>query len=68
MFLQDIKITFMEPCVAEPEKIRLKAELSEDITEVMPYLNAVIIHNSKLRKERKTNCTAVLQLAAKDKL
>ena len=42
MLLEDIKITFMEPCVAEPEKIRLKAELSDDITEVMPYLNAVI--------------------------
>ena len=42
MFLNDIKITFMEPCIAEPEKIRLKAEMSDDVTEVMPYLNTII--------------------------
>ncbi|ADG81343.1 (Fe-S)-binding protein [Thermincola potens] len=42
MFLRNIDITFMEPCVADPEKIRLKAELSDDITDVMPYLNTVI--------------------------
>lgn len=42
MFLNDIHITFMEPCVAEPEKIRLKARLTDDISGVMPYLNTVI--------------------------
>lgn len=42
MFLQDIFITFMEPCIAESEKIRLKAEMTDDITEVLPYLNSVI--------------------------
>ena len=42
LLLKDINITFMEPCIAEPEKIRLKAEMSDDITDVMPYLNAVI--------------------------
>ena len=39
--LKDINITFMEPCIAEPEKIRLKAEMSDDIADVMPYLNSV---------------------------
>lgn len=42
MLLREINITFMEPCVADPEKIRLKAELSDDISPVMPYLNTVI--------------------------
>jgi len=42
VLLRDINITFMEPCVADKEKIRLKAELSDNITEVMPYLNTVI--------------------------
>jgi ArsR family metal-binding transcriptional regulator len=42
MFLNDINITFMEPCVADPEKIRLRAELSDNIVELMPYLNTVI--------------------------
>ncbi|MFZ5642476.1 MAG: (Fe-S)-binding protein [Bacillota bacterium] len=42
MLLKDINITFMEPCIAEQGKIRLKAEMTNDITEVMPYLNTVI--------------------------
>jgi len=42
MYLEDILITFMEPCIAEQEKIRLKAEMSNDISDVMPYLNTVI--------------------------
>ena len=41
-FLKEIKIVFMEPCIAEPEKIRFIAELSDDVTEVMPYLNSVL--------------------------
>jgi len=44
MYLQDIRITYMEPCLADPEKIRLKARFSRDIHELMPYLNAVIPH------------------------
>lgn len=40
--LKEIKIVFMEPCIAEPEKIRFIAELSDDVTEIMPYLNSVI--------------------------
>lgn len=44
MYLQDIRIIYMEPCLADPEKMRLKARLSRDIREVMPYLNAVITH------------------------
>ncbi|MFZ5645186.1 MAG: (Fe-S)-binding protein [Bacillota bacterium] len=42
MFLQNIYITFTEQCIAERDKIRLKADLTDDITEVLPYLNTVI--------------------------
>lgn|GEM_PF-2023554 len=42
MFLNQVRITRTEPCVADPEKIRVKAELSDDITQVMPYLNTII--------------------------
>lgn len=42
MFLKDINITIIEACFADIEKLRLKADLSDDITEVMPYLNTVI--------------------------
>ncbi|HBV96099.1 MAG: Fe-S cluster protein [Peptococcaceae bacterium BICA1-7] len=42
MFLEEIYITHTEQCIAERDKIRLKAELTSDVTEVMPYLNTVI--------------------------
>ncbi|MCL6479818.1 MAG: hypothetical protein K6T65_15700 [Peptococcaceae bacterium] len=42
MFLENIYITHTEPCIAERDKIRLRAELTNDVTEVMPYLNTVI--------------------------
>jgi len=42
MFLNDINITFMEPCIADVDKIRLKADFSDNISEVMPYLNTVL--------------------------
>ncbi|MGB9887349.1 MAG: (Fe-S)-binding protein [Moorellales bacterium] len=42
MFLDRITVTYVEPCWADAEKIRLKAEFSRDIGEVLPYLNAVL--------------------------
>jgi ArsR family metal-binding transcriptional regulator len=42
MFLREITITHVLDCIADPTKIRAVAELSEDVSEVMPYLNAVI--------------------------
>ncbi len=40
--LGDIEITHVLDCIADPTKIRVVAELSDDVSEVMPYLNAVI--------------------------
>lgn len=42
MFLKDICITHTEPCIAERDKIRLRADLTDDVSGVMPYLNTVI--------------------------
>ena len=42
LFLEDITMTYIAPCIADPDKIRLFAEMSTDIGEVMPYLNAVM--------------------------
>ncbi len=42
MILQSYKITRILPCIADPEKIRVIAELSDEIHEVFPYLNALI--------------------------
>lgn len=46
MYLNDIKLLFIQPCVAESEKIRFKAEFSNDVSNIMPYLNSVIKNGS----------------------
>ncbi|SHK02344.1 (Fe-S)-binding protein [Tepidibacter formicigenes] len=59
MYLEDIKITFMQSCIADSKKIRFKAKFSRDISEILPYLNSVLkdaIYNKNalsltLRKE-----------------
>lgn len=42
MFLEKIEIVFIESCIVVANKVRVKAEFSSDISEVMPYLNTVI--------------------------
>ncbi|WP_072724328.1 (Fe-S)-binding protein [Tepidibacter thalassicus] len=42
MYLDDIKIIFMQSCVADSKKIRFKAKFSRDISEVLPYINSVL--------------------------
>jgi len=42
MLLQSYKITRILPCIADPEKIRVIAEVSGEIHEVFPYLNATL--------------------------
>ena len=42
MLLQSYKITRILPCLADPEKIRVIAEVSGEIHEAFPYLNGVL--------------------------
>jgi len=42
MLLNSYKITRTLPCLADPEKIRVIAEISDEIHEVFPYLNATL--------------------------
>ncbi len=42
MLLHSYKITRTLPCLADPEKIRVIAEISDEIHEAFPYLNAVL--------------------------
>lgn len=42
MLLNGVEITHILPCIADPEKIRTIAQLSDDIREVLPYLNAAL--------------------------
>jgi ArsR family metal-binding transcriptional regulator len=41
-FLNSARITATMPCIAMPERIRFIAELDQDVTEMMPYINAVM--------------------------
>jgi len=42
MLLNSYKIARVLPCLADPEKIRVIAEISDEIHEVFPYLNAIL--------------------------
>ena len=42
MLLSSYKITRTLPCLADPEKIRVIAEISDEIHEVFPFLNAIL--------------------------
>lgn len=42
MLLSSYKITRTLPCLADPEKIRVIADVSGEIYEVFPYLNAIL--------------------------
>ena len=42
MLLNSYKITRTLPCLADPEKIRVIAEVSDEIHEAFPYLNAIL--------------------------
>jgi ArsR family metal-binding transcriptional regulator len=42
VFLKTITLCYVAPCMADEKKIRLIAYLNRDITEILPYLNAVI--------------------------
>jgi ArsR family metal-binding transcriptional regulator len=42
MLLDSCKISRVLPCLADPEKIRVIAEISGEIHEVFPYLNAIL--------------------------
>jgi len=42
MLLNSYKITRILPCLADPEKIRVIAEVSGEIHEAFPYLNATL--------------------------
>jgi ArsR family metal-binding transcriptional regulator len=41
-FLKTITLCYVAPCMADEKKIRLIAYFDRDITEILPYLNAVI--------------------------
>ncbi|MGA2518678.1 MAG: (Fe-S)-binding protein [Thermodesulfobacteriota bacterium] len=42
MLLHSYKISRTLPCLADPEKIRVIADVSDEIPEVFPFLNAVL--------------------------
>ena len=71
MLLRSHQITRVLPCLADPEKIRVIAEVSEEIQEVFPYLNATMkgcIYNHPantltIRKDQKLITLHALHIA-----
>ena len=70
MLLHSYEITRTLPCLADPMKIRVIAEVSEEIQEVFPYLNTVLkgcIYNHPantltIRKDQKLITLHVLHI------
>jgi len=70
MLLHSYKITRTLPCLADPEKIRVIAEIPDEIHEVFPYLNATLkgcIYNHPantltIRKDQKLITLHVLHI------
>ncbi|MTI66502.1 MAG: Fe-S cluster protein [Firmicutes bacterium] len=51
MYLEDIFITYMQSCIADDNKIRFKADFTNDIAKIFPYLNGKLkdaIYNKKI--------------------
>lgn len=40
MLLKRVDITYISPCLADPDRIRLKASLEQNIEDILPYMNA----------------------------
>jgi len=38
--VESIRITRILPCLADPRKVRARAEVSEEVSDLLPYLNA----------------------------
>ncbi len=50
MFLEEINLSFIQPCTTDANRIRVVATLSRDISELFPYLNTYLktaIYNKK---------------------
>lgn len=41
-YIKQIRILKFLPCIADTEKIRFHAQLDRDISEILPYLNAIL--------------------------
>ncbi|SHK12591.1 Metal-binding trascriptional regulator, contains putative Fe-S cluster and ArsR family DNA binding domain [Geosporobacter subterraneus DSM 17957] len=39
MFLEEIKMTRIQPCTADAERMKFKAKFSSNVSEVLPYIN-----------------------------
>jgi len=55
MFLENIEMMNMGPCVGKDGRVWIIARMSRDITELMPYLNAVI-NSATYNPEADTLC------------
>ena len=50
MYLESINLSFIQPCTTDSKRIRIKASLPRNISDIFPYLNAYLktaIYNQK---------------------
>jgi ArsR family metal-binding transcriptional regulator len=52
-WLDEITVVHVEPCLADPSEWRLTARPDRDVTDVLPYLNAVL-QGARYTHETKT--------------
>jgi len=72
MFIKQIKIESIQFCLADPEKIRFIASIDRDVSEILPYLNAIFkggiynhsAHTLTMKKEGRLITIHPRQIAA----
>ena len=42
MYLESIDLNFIQPCMTDSNRIRIKGSFSRDITDIFPYLNTYL--------------------------
>ncbi|SNR98854.1 Metal-binding trascriptional regulator, contains putative Fe-S cluster and ArsR family DNA binding domain [Anaerovirgula multivorans] len=46
MFLEEVKMNFIKPCTTDAGKMQFKAKFSRNISQIFPYINAVLKNSS----------------------
>lgn len=69
MYLEEINLSFIQPCTTDANRIRVVATLSRDITELFPYLNTYLktaIYNKKVQTLTYNYGPKIIVLTAND--
>ena len=62
MLVERIEIDSVEPCFADETKIRLIARMTVDVSEILPYLNAVLTNATYIKDRPALTLTKGIRL------